>query len=362
MRFFIATAFLFIATAALPGPAHVDAQPADELAGMSGMEILDGLTSQDPGIRDRAKQELPLMGEAAAQSLGREILRAGVREAQIALQYLGNAACANAVHAALAGLEDEEYEVRSAGMDALVQLSPKHTFEAGDKPFKPEYKQAIRKLINDSEYIEDLCGSVTRDREGKLRQPVTQALRLMTLMDHLFGDDGMSLVLLRVGEIMLGEPLDNDDTATQTDRNEDERLRRAAAMWCQAIWITDPAIAFNYSPVAPYEERKKAIGNLREKLKELGETDISSFRKEYGKVKRFGDYLLYVPNGDYVNETKIAAYIRLQWWRGKEVPVEGEGYSEAVEGITTMRRREKSTLYRKLAEWWLKRRGESARD
>jgi hypothetical protein len=57
---------------------------------------------------------------------------------------------------------------------------------------------------------------------------------------------------------------------------------------------------------------------------------------------------------------RVAAVLRLQWWRGEKTVIVGEGYAEAVDKyFTGMDNRQRAMLLRELKKWWIEYRTQS---
>jgi hypothetical protein len=184
------------------------------------------------------------------------------------------------------------------------------------------------------------------------RPPVERGLHLAILADCYFGAPGLTGLLRALGRLMVGtEPAaDGDAAATKEARAQQERLRRQSAAMFEAIWVGAPGAQFNYVPNAPLEDRRRAVERLNARL-----TEMENREHEIGASKvrgvRLGDYLIGLFASD-VNEVVAAAYLRLQWWRGDEVAIEGANYGAHVERINAMGRRDRLALRAELRRWW----------
>lgn len=345
MRIAIVTVFLLLCCVA-PGNAQ---QPA--LKGMSAMEIAEALASPTHAIRERGLRELSLMNADTATALGAEITRMGVREAQLCLSAISHAHSDHAALAACTALDDEDLEVRAGAMDVLIGMHPKHVGAHCDKQLRAR-REILRKLITEEGYLQRLAEGVKSGEDGKLMKPVEQAMGLMTLYDRHFGVDAMELVVGGFAGYLPGLP--DDAEVSPVKRYLNEKLRTGAVLWLEAIWVEDPAIYFNYSPTAPFDDREKAVGRITRKL-----ADMKKARVELGNDRlnpevftgiRYGDFLQGHWNNDLLGH-RAASYLRLKWWRGDEVIVSGEGYAESVDTILAMRRPEKIRMNRELMDW-----------
>jgi hypothetical protein len=345
-----ATAMLLVTFSVLMarGPA-VEAQDAPA-KGMSAIDILEALTSQDAGLRDRGANELKLMDADTGNALGREILRAGVREAESALESLGVANTTPSAIAACVALDSKEEEVRFAALDALVAMAPPKVTEAGTKHLSGERRKVLRSLVTESDYLKLQCEGVDEDDSGALETPVRKALGMAILLDRVFGVKGMSLLLNRVSGFMLGDEPGDEKKKTETQRNTEERLRRGALKWCEAIWIEDPAIVFNYSPIAPYADRNKAVTRITRRLEEMQSESLTYPNYEF-KGQRYGDYM-YAQLGSDISGNKAAAYLRLSWWRGEDVVIVGDEYAEEVDRVNKLDGRQFRRQRGELRQWW----------
>ncbi|MCA9271047.1 MAG: hypothetical protein KDA41_21345, partial [Planctomycetales bacterium] len=307
--------------------------------GMSAIDLLEALTSLDPSLRDRGANELKLMSPETGKALGGEILQAGVREAQSAIESLGIADTTPAAIAACVALDSDEQEVRFAALDALLSMSPPKVTEAGTKHLTGERQKVLRAMIAESDYLKLQCEGVDEDDSGALETPVRKALGMAILLDRVFGVKGMALLLNRIGGFMLGDEPGDEKKKTETQRNTEERLRRGALKWCEAIWVEDPAIVFNYSPIAPYADRNKAVTRINRRLEEMQGEDVEYGDKKF-KGQRYGDYLTSIVYDSDISGNRAAAFLRLSWWRGDDVIISGEGYAEAVDAFNKVPKRD----------------------
>lgn len=343
------TAFTIVALVVFALALHVPARAQDGAPkGMGALDILDGLNSHDAARRDRASGELQRMDIKTAENLGSEILRGGVREAETALLALGQADCKNAVVSCSVALDAEEKTVRIAALDALTTIAPIRVSEGGAKHLNQKRLEIIRKLVAESDYIKQLCEGVTEDDKGGLIVPVRRLLSLTILMDRFFGVKGMPMLLKRIGEYMLGDKPEDDDKKTTTQRATEERLRRGAEACCKSVWISDPAIQFNYTPNSPFEDRQKAVARLTAATEKMQETEVELGDRKYVGL-RYGDHLRNIMGSDVVS---AVAYLRFQWWMGEDVKIVGEGYAEAVDGVNALSNRELRRLRGTITKWW----------
>jgi hypothetical protein len=337
---------LLIAALAWTGPTQAQA-PA---RGMSAIDIVESLVSSNAALRDRGSVELQIMSAETGQALGAEITRLGVREAQVVLGRVGIADCTPAAIAACGALDATEDTVRFAALDALVAMAPRHVSEAGIKHLTPARLAVLRHVISESGYVKLQCEAAQEDAEGQLAPPVRNALGLAILLDRFFGARGMPMLMRRVSEHMLGDDAGDESAKTSHSRWLEERLRRGASLWCEAIWIEAPAIKFNFSPIAPYEERAKAVTRINRVLGEMEKQEVT-----YGDItfkgKRYGDVLTEML-GESVQGIAIAAWLRLQWWSGEEVVIAGKGYAQAVDERSNLNARESRAAKSKLRKWW----------
>ena len=344
-------ALLAIGAIVRPGQAH-----AQGAKGLSAIDILEALVSSDPALRDRGAIELGVMSIETGEDLGAEIVRVEVNEAAIALRRVGIADNVAAAIAACCALDSKEVAVRSAALDALIAMKPAHAAEAGAKHLPAARLQVVRELIAESDYIKLHCEAAHEDETGQAAPPVRKAMALAVLLDRLFGVKGMPLLMKRVATLMLGDEPTADAEKTAHRRAMDERLRRGASLWCEAIWIEDPAIKFNFSPIAPYNDRAKAVARINRVLTDAETQEISYGNEAAGLTKftgkRYGDVLVELLN-DSVSGIQAAAWLRLHWWSGEPAIIAGEGYAEAVDNFTAMGKRETRPIRAKLTSWWL---------
>lgn len=345
-------AILMLATLALhvPAAAQAPAPPA-----MSAVDIVEALLSSDPSLRDRGHTELRAMNVETAGKLGVEIIRLTAGEAEKLLSALALADTTAGATAACVALDSEKDAVRAAALDALSRMKPAHVAEAGARQLTAKRLEAVRTLVQESDFVKQLCESVPEDDEGKLVAPVHRAMRLMPLLDRFFGVRAMGLMMKRLSVYMQGDEPGDEQKKNDTQRRGEERLRRCAALWCEAVWVEDPAIAFNYSPIAPYADRAKAVARLNKKLDELEKAKVvlcAGLSDEHTfKGRRYGDYLLSVMSSD-VGGANRAVLQRLRWWSGEDVVFAGEGLAEALDELAKQGRRKNAELRRKVELWW----------
>jgi hypothetical protein len=349
MKYALTICLLLIATVLSP-VGSVRAQPAPAKA-MSAIDIVEALVSADPALRDRGALELTIMSAQTGQALGAEIIRVEVREAEIALRRVGVAGNAASATAACCALDSNEEVVRIAALDALIAMKPASVSEGGTKHMTAARLQIVRQLIAESDYIKQHCEAAQEGFDGQVAPPTRKALALTILLDRFFGVKGMPMLMRRVSGYMLGEEPADEQKKTPHRRSLDERLRRGAAMWCEAIWIEDPAIKFNFSPIAPYNDRAKAVARIDRLLGDMESREVT-----HGDVKfagwRYGDFLYELLQSD-VRGIQAAAFLRMQWWGGEQVVICGDGYAETVDEYAKMRRGEKSAIKARVTSWWL---------
>lgn len=323
-------------------------QPAPK--GMSAIDIAEALASPTQAVRERGELELTLMDAETGAALGGEITRLGVREAEICLRAVSRADSDHAALAACTALDSKDFEVRIGALDALIKLHPKHVGAHCDKHLRAR-REILRKLITEEGYLQRLAEGVQTGEDGKLVKPVAEAMRLMILYDRHFGVDAMSLIVGGFAGYLVGLPDDAD--VKPVKRYLNEKLRTGAVLWLEAIWVADPAIYFNYSPTAPYAERQKAAKRMSAKLKEMEQSEFSQVNDSGTTLTgiRYGDYLTGLYGSD-LTDHEVAAYLRMQWWRGDEVTISGEGYAESVDTIIAMSDREKRRMRAPLYKFW----------
>jgi hypothetical protein len=323
---------------------------------MGAIDIFEGLLSHSAAQRDRAANELPLMDEDTARLLGAEVQRADMREGETCLKALANADCINGALATCIVFDSDDVRLRQAALDALCAMSPGRAFDGAATGMTEKRIAAITSLIKESDYMQLQCEGLLRLEDNVMVPPVEEALRLSVLLDRLLGVRAMPLVLNRLADFMLGDQHDEAEKSP-TRRVAIDRLRRGAAMWFQAIWIADPATRFNYSPTAPWAERKKSITRMRATLADLEkrEVELDPNRPKFTGV-RLGDHMWTLAKEDDLVENKAAAIIRLQWWRGDEIVVAGPDYAAAVDAYNAKTGRERGMLLRELRDWWFEHR------
>lgn len=345
-------AILILAALSLHVPAAAQA-PAP--AAMSAVDIVEALLSSDLSLRDRGNNELGTMSVETAAQLGVEVTRVTVGEAETVLAALAVADTTAAATAACVVLDSEQQQVRVAALDTLSRMKPAHTAEAGAKQLTAKRLEVLRTLVQESDFVKLLCEGVAEDDEGKLVAPVQRAMRLMPLLDRFYGVRAMGLLMKRLTVYMLGDEPRDEQKKPDTQRRAEERLRRCASLWCEAIWIEDPAIAFNYSAIAPYGDRAKAIARLNKKLEDFEKAKVvvceGLSEEQVFKGRRYGDYLLSVMSSDLGGANRVVLQ-RLRWWSGEDVVFEGEGLAEALEDLGKQGRRKNAELRRKVELWW----------
>lgn len=343
-----AAAILLLVVAALvgarPGQAQAPAQA------MSAIDIVEALVSSNAAMRDRGATELRLMSAETAKALGGEIIRVEVREAAIVLRRVGIADTVPAAIAACGALDSERDVVRFAALDALVAMTPTSVSEAGLKHLTPVRLAVLRQVITESDYVKLQCEAAQEDAEGQIAPPVRTALALTILLDRFYGARGMPMLMRKVSEYMLGDDPGEEGRKTSHRRWLEERLRRGAGLWCEAIWIEEPAIKFNYSPIAPYGERSKAVSRIHRLLSEMEKQEVS-YNEVTFKGKRYGDVLADLLS-DTVQGIAVAAWLRLRWWSGEQVVIAGKGYAQAVDECSNLNARESRGAKSKLRKWW----------
>lgn len=175
-------------------------------------------------------------------------------------------------------------------------------------------------------------------------------MRLALIVDGQLGAPGLCAMLRRCAELMLGTKREAEDAGSNVSEEKALRLRRSATLLFEALWIADPATQMNYSPSAPFEQREKAVQRIRAEINRLENTEVQHGDTRF-KGMRYGDYLQELFGSD-VTDTRAAAYLRMQWWRGDDVTISGEGYAEWVDRMNAMARRDVAALRRDLRQWW----------
>jgi hypothetical protein len=323
---------------------------------MNPTQIINGLLSSDPGVKDRATIELNGMTAETAEKLGTELTRYGVRECQVVLNALANANTMHSCLAALCVLESGQYAVRAGGLDVVTRVTPLVAAQAAQKGLNARRVEALQKLLEDGHYMKAYCEGVDPSASA-LTGPVEETLRLVIFLDGKLGARGLSLLLRTCADMMLGDREKDDDPATV--KEQALRLRRSAALVFEVVWVADPAKEFNYIPAAPYAEREKVVGEIRAKIEHNERAEV-----RYGETafigERYGDYLMGIAlNVDRITEARAAAVLRLQWWRGEKVVIVGEGYAEAVDKFSGSGNRPRAMLLRELKKWWIEYRTQS---
>ncbi|MBX3475432.1 MAG: hypothetical protein KF754_13725 [Planctomycetes bacterium] len=325
---------------------------------LSAVAICDGLLSADASQRDRCSLELNLINPRRAEELGREIQRRPVVEARQILGSVGEATGSNAVIAAVLVLESDQAETRRAAFEAMVEAPIDAVRRAGPSHLKGKRRANLQAMLASQDALKPLCESVPESND--LPRPSAQfGMRLAIMADCHYGSAGFLALLRTLGELMIGTepaaPADEPDPAKAQERLKEARaqttrLCRQAAAVLESIWLAAPGAQFNYVANAPIEERRAAVARLNARLDEMAVREVELTE---GKAKgvRLGDYMIGLFGSD-VNETVAAVYLRLQWWRGDKVPIEGEDYGGQVERINALGRRERTALRGELRRWW----------
>jgi len=343
---------LVLLGAGAPFVRNVPAQAQEKpVAGQPVVEICDGLLSGDPSQRDRAALELNLLAAKRAEELGREILRRPVIEARRLLESVGEATGDFSIVAAIVALESEEQEIRTAAFEAMVEAPVKALRNSGTDYLKNKRRSNLLSILASKDALKPVCEGV-EESDGIPKTPVHTGLHLAILADCYFGAKGLTGVLRALGELMIGE----DTEAAPGEQNEQEvraqreRLRRQSAAMFEAVWVAAPGSQFNYVANAPIEERRKAVARMNARLTEMENREVESGAGTYKGV-RLGEYMMGLFGSD-VSETVAAAYLRMQWWKGDDVPIDGENYGAHVERINAMGRRDRMALRAELKRWW----------
>lgn len=327
-------------------------------ASLGAAAICDRLLSSDVSQRERGALELNLITARRAEELGREVLRREPLEAREILEAVGEATGTFALVAAVVALESEHAEVRNVAFEALLAAPLEALRKSGDDYLKNKRRSNLKEMLSSPATLKVLCEGIPEPKDVP-KAAIEPSLHLAILADRYFGSEGFVLLMRTLGKMMAGDDSDSekedvgDSRAREEARNrraDRERLRRQAAALFEAIWISPPGAQFNYVANAPIEDRRKSIARLEARLEELAAREVEvKGRKVRGG--RLGDYLIGLFNSD-VSETVAAAYLRMQWWKGDAIAIEGEGYSEAVEHFNARGRRERMTLRNEIKAWW----------
>ena len=338
-------AILLLLVVAWPGSAPWAQEPDDAPpTAMSVPAILEGLQSGDPALRDRAHTELELLDAERAAQLGAEVLRSGCNEALVVLAAVGATRNQHAMAAAVIALESETEDVRLAALDAMLDAPVEVISAACDTHLKDKRRSALQQLTTSAESVAHLCDA-SSDNPGR-------CMRLLVLVDRCFGSAGFLTLLGRLADQMQGEDDARPDGA-QPDaavKAQQSRRRDTARAVFHLVWVDSPATQFSYSSDQNYADRTKAVGRIRARLKEM-EQQVFEINGARFTGARCGDHMVEEMGNDEPS-TAAAAVMRLRWWRGDDVPLAGEGYSEAVAAYNAMRRPEKSRLRSELKRWW----------
>jgi hypothetical protein len=353
MKSLLAFAVLIALAAASLAQAPPAAKPRAQ--DMNPTQIINGLLSSDAGVKDRATIELSGMTAETAEKLGIELTRYGVRECQVVLNALANANTTHSCLAALCTLESGQYAVRAVGLDVVTRVSPLVAAQAAQKGLNARRVEALQKLLEDGRYMKAYCEGVDPSASA-LTGPVEETLRLVIFLDGKLGARGLSLLLRSCADLMLGDPEKEDDPAAV--KQQALRMRRTAALVFEVLWVNDPAKQFNYNQSAPYAEREKAVGVIRATLDQMERAEV-----RYGETaftgERYGDYLMKWALDPTNPGPRVAAVLRLQWWRGEKTIIVGEGHAEAVDKFSGLDNRQRAMLLRELKKWWVEYRTQS---
>jgi len=345
--------------------------------GMNAAALCDLLLAGEAGQRDRAMMELNVLTERSAEELGREILARPVLEGRRLLGCIGRASGDNAIIAAFVCLDSRQPELRTVVLDTLLDAPLLALRKAGDAWLKAGRRTVFRSMLADKDALKRLCESLPEE-SGQPQAPVERTLRLAILADRYYGAEGFLSLMGTLADLMAGEPEPPAEPARRPEakpgeKTEDkaavararaEKLRRQAASLFEAIWIVAPGAQFNYLANAPIEERQKATGRIHALLNQMRGREIQLGSRRF-KGTRLGDYLLGFGDarmgqfGHEVLDFVAAAYMRLRWWKGDNLPVEGERYAKAVQEWAEMGRRQRGRTRAEIQRWWETYRGET---
>lgn len=361
-----AAILLLVLTAmSLVPPVRGRAQDAADTS-LGAVAICDGLLSSDASQRDRSALELNLINTRRAEELGREVLRRPGPEARQILESVGEATGDHAIIAAVLALESEQADVRRAAFEAMVEAPLAAVRRCGPTHLKAKRRSNLQEMLSSQAALKPVCEGIPEE-DGMPRASAQLGMRLAIMADCHFGSAGFLALLRTLGVMMVGsdaqadQPAEAGDDAagqkSQEARAQAERLRRQAAALFESIWLSAPGAQFNFVANAPIVERRQSVARLNARLDEMATREVELVE---GKARgvRLGDYLISLFNSD-VSETVAAAYLRLQWWKGEKVPVEGEEYGGHVERIGALGRRERLALRAELRRWWETYRGET---
>lgn len=385
---FVAAGILVLFCLASARAQEAPAPAAEPSRALGGLAICDLLLSSSAALRDRGMAALNNLSDARAEEVGNAILSRPVLEARRLIALVGRSTGASAVVAAIVCLDSKEAELRNRALDAMMDVPLAALRKAGDHHLKESRRNTLRAMLMDKDSLQPFCEGLP-EVDGLPRAPVERTLRLAILVDRYYGAAGFVGLLRTLGEMMIGEedgkeePEPAKEEAEEKDgdkqpaeeaepgkdgekgevdqaaelRAHSQRLRRQAAVLFETIWMVAPGAQFNYVVNAPIAERRKAVARINTVLTEM---ESREFTLGPGKLKgvRFGDYLLGFSDarlgqfGQEVLEIVMASYMRLRWWKGEEVPLEGEGYSEAVSKLNELGRRGRADLRRDIQRWW----------
>lgn len=340
-------------------PALAQREPPNK--GMSAIELYEALAARDAGRRDRAVAELGLCTEAVALDLGAEVVRGGVREAEIVLRHVARAASANACVVAVASLDSKQQSVRVAAMRALAAATVSHAGDAVGRQMNQRRTQVALEVLQDTSFVQLECEALTTDTTGTIQASVRGAMQLAILIDRIFGAKGTPLLMKRLASLMKGVAA--EPATPSTILEQAERIRRAAAVMLEAVMVVSPAANFNYVPNAGFAERSAAAALVEREADTFATRELvigAGEAKLNVKGLRYGDYLVSLYRDSDISGHRAAAYLRLQWWMSATGPeseqvlvvIEGAGYADSVEKLNTLSRPDRTNLRRKLEGWW----------
>lgn len=336
------------------------AQPERErLVGIS--DLCDSLLSADAALRDRAIIELGLLTAPRAEELGRELLTRPALEACKALGLIGTSTGPFIGACAAACLDSNDAALRNAALQVLLDAPLGAMRRGGEAFIRGKRLERLKTMLTDAESLRPICESLPEVKELP-RAPVERSLRLAILADRHLGSPGFIGLLRALAQLMVGHEeavpkAEAEGAEPEANAAEDaqvaaqaERLRRQAAALFEAIWIAPPGAQFNYVPGAPLADRSAAVARLSARLAEMEIREVSLGSSKFRGV-RLGDYLLEVLASD-VTDIAAAGYLRLRWWKGEELPLEGDDYSRTVDELNAMGKRERAQLRNDLRRWW----------
>jgi hypothetical protein len=337
-------------------PALCLAEPRRE---MSAAELMEALTSPEPAVRDRANRALSRLNNETATGLAREVLRANEYEARLVLGSVRALSSVDGGRIALTALGHRSEGARLAALRVLGSLSFAELDALVSEGLSVAERRAVRDAVGGTAFMLAYCieaASSGGDPE--------YLVRMVVFLDRVYGPEGWCMIvrslvtLLETEAVEAEEPDDADNpepeagpqSVSRTLARQSASVRRAAREAIESILLTNIGTEFNYVPRGLPETRRRAIEQMRDRIEQLETKPVQTMQGEY-KGSRYGDYLQSLFSHD-VADIRAAAYLRMRWMKGEELPLAGEDYAKAVDEFLGLSRREISALRRELRTWW----------